>query len=171
MKKLLIPIGVIVIVLLIGVIGLLVISRPEGSSKVPFIVSQKEKTYNMEKLLSSVKAKFPTVTVTKVYTEANDPNGDLGKPGNYIQGGVFADSRIADCDTTASDWGMECGGSIEVFQNETDAKKRVEYLANFQTGILSAGSAKQVGRVVVRASDDLVKSNQDELTTYIQSQL
>ncbi len=119
--------------------------------------------------MSSVKAKFPTVTVTKVYNEENDPNNDLGKPGAYIQGGAFADSRIESGDTSAIDWGVESGGSIEVFRNESDAKKRMEYLANFQTGLLSVGSTKQVGNAVIRASNDFSKSEQDELTSYIES--
>lgn len=167
MKTTLIVTGSVLGALLtVGVIALL-LTHPDS----PVSIQPKPKQYNVKSILSSVKSKFRTVTDTKVYTEKNDPNGTLGKPGSYIQGGAFADSRVEDCDTTADDWATECGGSVEVYRDGEEAQARVEYLANFQTGILSAGSSKQVGSVVIRTSNDLQKSQQDELTSYIEDLL
>lgn len=165
MKTPLIVIGSVIAVLILGGVGLYLLNRPGAS---PIIMQ--EKTYNMEKLLSSVKSKFPTVTVTKVYTEDTDPNGYLGKTGYYIQGGAFVDNRVegTEGDTANSkDWGAEAGGSIEVYRTSADAEKRVKYLDSFQGTLLGGDLNKQNGNVVVRASGGLDRSDQEEIVNYM----
>ena len=59
--------------------------------------------------------------------------------------------------------GTKEGGAIEVYANEEDAKKREDYLAGFDGGILSSGSHKVVGTVLIRTSDDLTATQQKNL--------
>jgi hypothetical protein len=129
-----------------------------------------KKQLNVEQILANVKSKFPSVTEIKVYSEQNDPNNQLGKPGYYIAGGAFVDSRTGD--TLSGNWGAEAGGSIEIYQTEADAAKRVEYLKQFQgNALLDPGAFKQVGVVVVRASSKLTASQQAEIIDYLASQV
>ncbi|MBI2798553.1 hypothetical protein HYX70_04695 [Candidatus Saccharibacteria bacterium] len=129
-----------------------------------------KKQLNVEQILANVKAKYPTVTEVKIYSEQNDPNNQLGKPGYYIAGGAFADSRAGGI--SDSNWGAEAGGSIEIYQTEADAAKRTEYLKQFQgNALLDPGAYKQIGVVIVRASSKLTASQQAEIVDYLASQV
>lgn len=64
---------------------------------------------------------------TKAYTAENDPNELLGRPGQYTSKIMFKDTRL-NPDPIASEFDVQNGGSIEVFENEDDAIKRAEYL-------------------------------------------
>lgn len=125
-------------------------------------------------MLTDLKNQFSTITETKIFTEENDPNtNSLGKPGQYMSGVAWQDSRTGWTPESESDpnrWGTSAGGSIEVFETEAEAKTRNEYIAAFDGSFLSPGMHKQIGKVVVRISDDLPKSQQDELMTFIESQ-
>lgn len=100
-------------------------------------------------------------------TEDNDPNGNLNKAGGYTSTVYFSDSRInldsSIYGNTIIEQGTDGGGSIEVYANEEDAIKRDEYLANFDGGIFASGSHKVVGTVLVRTSNELTASQQNEL--------
>ena len=105
-------------------------------------------------------------------TEDNDPNGNLNKAGGYTATVYFADDRVpADKvefkGKTIIEKGTDGGGAIEVYANEEDVKKRNDYLAGFDGGILASGSHKVIGTVLVRTSDYLTASQQKELETAI----
>ena len=69
------------------------------------------------------------VTVVKVYTEADDPNELLGRPGGYIAKSAFADSRVPADKTEGTDPdAVERGGSIEVYPDNASARKRGQYI-------------------------------------------
>jgi hypothetical protein len=51
------------------------------------------------------------------YTSGTDPDGLLGRPGQYIGKVVFVDTRVA-----------PAGGSLEVFRNSADVAARVAHL-------------------------------------------
>lgn len=90
-------------------------------------------------------AKLPVGTV-KVYSAADDPNNLLGRPGGYTSKVNFHDTRLPApvepgpcdplqpgqdepvCHNKPKDPDINDGGSIEVFDNEADAKKRFDYV-------------------------------------------
>lgn len=135
--------------------------------------STKDGNATVSKVLDAVKSSTSTVTATRVFTEATDPNNALGKQGQYQYAGAFYDSRtgykpqdenyneidIKDDKT----YGTTAGGSIEVYANDADAKKRGDYLAQFQTGAFSAGAYKVVDNIVLRASENYTASQQTEM--------
>ena len=58
--------------------------------------------------------------------------------------------------------GTDCGGQIEVYANAEDAKRRDDYLANFD-GIFFATFHHLYGTMVIRLSDDLTATEQGNM--------
>lgn len=107
-------------------------------------------------------------------TEDNDPNGNLNKAGGYTAQVYFSYDLINQSSisgTSVIEKGTACGGSIEVYANVEDAIKREEYLAAFDGSILASGSHTVVGTVLVRTSDELSATQQNELEANIISAL
>lgn len=102
----------------------------------------------------------------RAVTEDNDPNGKLNKPGGYTATVYFESKNIKQSEVYGEDIiekGTKAGGAIEVYANEEDAKNRENYLAGFDGGILSSGSHKVIGTVLIRTSDDLTATQQKTL--------
>ncbi|HIT44538.1 MAG TPA: hypothetical protein IAC28_00395 [Candidatus Aphodovivens excrementavium] len=103
-------------------------------------------------------------------TEDNDPNGQLGKGGGYTAT-VYFSSPLVDQSLVYGDTiiekGTDGGGAIEVYATVEDANKRNDYLAGYDGGILSSGSHTVVGTVLVRTSNELTASQQDQLEAAI----
>lgn len=59
------------------------------------------------------------------YDETTDPNGNLGRPGNYIGKTDFEDKRLEQFGE------FPTGGTIEVFSSEKDCNSRCDYLKEF----------------------------------------
>lgn len=105
-----------------------------------------------------------------VVTEDNDPNGNLNKQGGYTGALYFIYDDIEQTNisgTDACDKGTIAGGSIEVYANKEDAKKRNDYLASFDGSILSGGYHIVEGTVVIRISDELTATKQKDLADKI----
>lgn len=86
-------------------------SLPASTPKpVPVAISLKQVVRAFEKL---------PVTKAIVYDETTDPNGLLGRPGQYVEKMNFIDSRDKDKK-------HDC--SIEIFRNTEDAQTRKTYL-------------------------------------------
>lgn len=103
-------------------------------------------------------------------TEDNDPNGKLGKAGGYTATIYFTSPNVNQADVigeTVIEKGTDGGGAIEVYANANDATQRETYLAAFDGGILSSGSHKVIGTVLVRTSDKLTASQQNALEAAI----
>lgn len=103
-------------------------------------------------------------------TEDNDPNGQLGKDGGYTATVYFTSPMVDQSNVNGSnviEKGTDGGGAIEVYANADDANKRKDYLAAFDGGILSSGSHEVVGTVLVRTSNKLTASQQDQLEAAI----
>jgi hypothetical protein len=175
-------IGTIVAVIIGGIVGFVVADANKKSSDTPQKTNQEKvmpkptpaPKLNIEAVLADVKIKFPTITQTKVFTEANDPNGVLGKEAGYSSGGAFWDSRTGYSEDSSEPgkWGTDAGGAIEVYPNKIDADTRASYLGEFdQSSLLSPGAFKQVGNVVVRASSRLDKSQQDEIIAFLEQKV
>ena len=90
-----------------------------------------------------------------LYTEENDPNKLLGRPGQYVGKANFRDRRAENDRLKGLD--MSEGGSIEVFESEEDAERRAAYLE----GIAKSGVGPfaeydyRRGRVLLRVAGNL----------------
>lgn len=131
------------------------------------------------------------IETIEAVTEAHDPNGNLGKQGGYTAAIYFTISLIEVIETdygyaalvndeknyisidengsvnSPVDLGTACGGQIEVYATVEDAQKRDRYLSTFDGGPLSNGSHYVYGSMVIRTSDYLWASQQQELTDEI----
>lgn len=116
-----------------------------------------------------------TITKIEAVTEEHDPNGQLNKQGGYIGCVYFRDSQIGadslyleDGEEDVIEIGTAGGGAIEIFQTAEEAEARNQYLAGFDgAGFLSPGSHQVEGTLVVRTSDNLTATQQNELTEKI----
>jgi hypothetical protein len=100
-----------------------------------------------QKMKASVSAKS-----VKVWTEDNDPNKLLGRPGGYTSAATLIDKSLSPC----SDPGVDCGASIEVFATPEEANKRAEYLKSIRTGgILGTEYHTVVGSTLLRVTGEL----------------
>jgi hypothetical protein len=91
-------------------------------------------------------AGLPIGQVTAL-TPENDPNQLLGRPGQYTGKVQFEDTRVNDGDSNP----LALGGSIEVFANPNDAKRRAEYVQAITTSSsLFAEYSWQVDSVFLR---------------------
>ncbi|MGM9651375.1 MAG: hypothetical protein ACI3VX_05515 [Faecousia sp.] len=127
-----------------------------------------------EAAVIAVLEKIPGVTGISAATEDNDPNGQLHKAGGYSSAVYFSHENVDQNDVlgdTIIDKGTKCGGQLEVYTTEEDAMKRDEYLASFDGTILSSGAHTVIGTIVVRVSDDMTATQQQELTALIIEEL
>ena len=89
------------------------------------------------------------------YTEDNDPNRLLGRPGQYVGKVNFRDRRAENDRLKGLD--VSEGGSIEIFETEEDAERRTAYLE----GIAKSGVGPFAeydyprGRVLLRVAGNL----------------
>jgi hypothetical protein len=102
------------------------------------------------------------VRQVKVYSEADDPNKLLGRPGQYIGKANFRDSR-ADSDR-ARGLDVSEGGSIEVFAFEGDARQRADYVEEIARsgGGLFAEYDYLRGKVLLRVAGNLTPTEARE---------
>lgn len=107
-------------------------------------------------------------TVSSV-TKSNDPNGLLDVEGGYSSCTYFTVKGIEF--TNKNDdpifLGNDGGGCIEVYNNVRDAKKRCEYLSQYDNTMLYSGSYVLVGTMVIRTSYVLTEEQQFILTNNI----
>ena len=99
-------------------------------------------------------------------TEDNDPNGNLHKDGGYTSAVYFQYDKVDQSQTfgdTLIEKGTDAGGQIEVYATAEDAQKRCDYLSGFDGSILSSGSHKVIGTVLIRTSNLLTATEQTEL--------
>lgn len=113
----------------------------------------------------------------RAVTEDNDPNRLLNKAGGYTAAVYFHVDGISDpygiyAGNDSIENGTSGGGCVEVYANTDDANKRNEYLASFDgQGILNPGSHMVLGTCVVRTSQDLTATQQDDMTAAISTAL
>ena len=98
-------------------------------------------------------AGLPIGTVT-AYDEASDPNGLLGRPGQYTGKSVFIDTRLEA--SAGSVTGVEAGGDVESFDSEQALSDRANYLSAFaDEPPLGGWYQYEAGNVILRVSFDL----------------
>lgn len=112
----------------------------------------------------------PGIVNMEPVTEDNDPNGNLNKAGGYTSDVYFESQNVNQSDVYGNDLiekGVDAGGAIETYKTNKDAAERDSYLGVFDGGVISSGSHKVVGTVLVRTSDKLTATQQNELTQAI----
>lgn len=113
-----------------------------------------------ETALKKITTNVSTAKLGTVFTETNDPNKLLGRPGQYLSKVSFTDSRIAADDVSGldeADTGR--GGGIEVFETAEQAKKRATYIERVTEGMPMLAEYHYVnGPVLVRVSHYLTPS-------------
>jgi hypothetical protein len=95
-------------------------------------------------------------------TEENDPNDLIGRPGSYQSATVFYDSRIECDDDAVVD--VSCGAKVEVFDGNTAAEKRRDFLevvVENMGGLVSEYDYLD-GNVLLRVSGKLKPSEAEE---------
>lgn len=103
-------------------------------------------------------------------TEDNDPNGNLNKQGGYTATVYFVTDLLGTENMTGDaviDIGTDGGGAIEVYPLIDDVERRCNYLSAFDGGMFASGSHTILGTMLIRTSNDLKASQQQELTDEI----
>lgn len=119
-------------------------------------------------------SKVPNIVDISAVTEDNDPNGNLNKAGGYTAQVYFTSDLVNQSSvigSTVIEKGTDGGGSIEVYANAEDAEKRNDYLAAFDGTLFASGSHTVIGTVLVRTSDVLTASQQNEMEANIIAEL
>lgn len=115
-----------------------------------------------------------TVKDTQGVTEDNDPNGNLNKQGGYTASVYFIDNQVTEAVDGANpiEKGTSAGGNVEAYKTKDEAEKRNAYLSTFDgQGSLNPGSHYVYGTVVIRTSEHLTATQQNELTEKIYKKL
>ena len=107
---------------------------------------------------------IPSFKTFRVYTEADDPNKLMGRPGGYTSKTAFYDSRISkDAAVGARDDAIIRGGSVEVFESAELAIKRYEYVkAIAESSSLFTEYDYVSGTALVRVSKELTPTQARE---------
>lgn len=108
-----------------------------------------------------------------VYNRRTDGNKLLGRPGGYVEKADWEDTRT-DCFDFELE-GYECGGTIEIFDDLDDLKKRFAYLKQFATpesiGGLPIGGFYmwRTQFAVIRVGNALLRHRANEYDDFINS--
>lgn len=111
----------------------------------------KAKEKSAAQIVSELQEAGYPIDEVEEYTENNDPDDLLGRPGQYIQKIIFSDMRF---DQSVSD--SQIGGSIEIFKNSSDCKKRADYISdNIDSSPIAAEYSYQFDSVLLHLSKEL----------------
>ncbi|WP_327329222.1 hypothetical protein OG265_10705 [Streptomyces sp. NBC_01208] len=102
----------------------------------------------------ALKKYVPELQLVRDYTEADDPNHLLGRPGGYTSKAAFSDGRVPSEDIEGLDKdAAERGGSVEVFKTSEEAKARAKYIATIAESLPGATEYHYIaGGILVRVS-------------------
>lgn len=129
-------------------------------------VTNPDESFIMERL-----KEVPTITEILACTEDNDPNGNLHKTGGYTSD-VYFTSDMVDVEANylpgdSIEKGTLGGGCVEVYETVEYAERRNSYLATHDGTIFSSGTHVVVGTCLIRTSDYLTATQQNELEANI----
>ena len=127
-------------------------SIPTGSTKLNITKS------TAEEIVSLLKERVSTIENIIVYNEETDPNNSLGRPNQYTSKVNFADSRVEQFGDSPT------GGTVEVFNNETDCKTRADYISSLQQNMPLLGSQYiyQYKNILLRIDQELTPTQARE---------
>ena len=135
------------------------------------VKQQKQVTEPKEKFLVERAKTVKSVTAVEAATEKTDANTLMNKKGGYYAYVAMKSSLIDDSydeGESPVEAGTEGGAVIEAFHTVKDAKARDAYLSGCDgAGMLSPGSHRVVGTLVIRTSDELSASDQKKLENRI----
>lgn len=135
------------------------------------VQQQKQVTEPKEKFLVERAKTVKSVTAVEAATEKTDANTLMNKKGGYYAYVAMKSSLIDDSydeGESPVEAGTEGGAVIEAFHTVKDAEARDAYLSGFDgSGMLSPGSHRVVGTLVIRTSDELSASDQKKLENRI----
>jgi len=138
------------IIAIIGIVGSIFFSR-KGN-----IITSKNMT--AEEICNELKNNNNNIGKIVVYTEETD--NLLGRPNQYTSKVNFADNRISQEYVEEND---AKGGTIEVFNNKTDMKKRKEYIEQISnSSSIFAQYIYSKGNVLLRLEKDLTPEQAQE---------
>jgi hypothetical protein len=122
-----------------------VLSAPVGAG------AHVQNTWKPADVIAALKKAGLPIAASRVYTESNDPNKLMGRPGQYVGKATFHDRRIKDAALSVSN-----GGSIETFASKSDASVRFKYIcAIAKSSPLFAEYDYLEGSVLLRIASDL----------------
>jgi len=104
-----------------------------------------------ENLAEQLRDAGAPVGETASYNESTDPDGLLGRPGQYLSRINFADLRIRPLASDVIE--VKDGGAIEVFASPADAARRLDSLEGIAGDLATRRHVE--GRVLLRLSDAL----------------
>lgn len=141
----------------------------QNSSSISNISSETQlslSTMNAAQITEYLKAQGLPITNEIDYTEETDPNKLLGRPNQYTSKVNFADSRITEQYDIEND---PIGGTIEVFSNSGDAKKRKEYVEAIAQNVSFATQyIYQFDNVLMRMAHELTPTQAAEYEAALQ---
>ena len=116
--------AIVIVVLLLGaMVTALNVGGGGSQSSIPSFGGSQ----SADEVLQGLKDNDMPIGESVAYTAKNDPNELLGRPNQYTSKVNFTDTRLKP-DPTANKIEVENGGSIEVFEDESDAIARAKYL-------------------------------------------
>jgi hypothetical protein len=130
-------------------------TSPKSTSSVDVAAAEKSEAVTAQQAVAVLGKSIPELKLVQVYTEANDPNHLLGRPGGYTSKAAFSDSRVSSADVEGLDKdAIERGGSVEVFKNGDEAKARAKYIETIAKSMPSATEYHYVvGGILIRVSN------------------
>lgn len=125
------------------------------------------KQLTAEEIINKIKEKNSNIGKVIVYTEETDLNKLLGRPGQYTSKVIFEDKRLEQENAnnkylTEEERNEPTGGTIEVFKNEKDMRKRKEYIEGFSTNSMFLQYVYSKGNVLLRVEGDLTPTQAKE---------
>lgn len=150
----------IIIILLVVVISLIVFFGKDNI----------EQNLTAEEIANKIKEKNSNVGRIVVYDEKTDINELLGRPNQYTSKATFEDLRIEQINKnldkeyfSEEEINEPIGGTIEVFKNEKDMKKRKKYIEEI-TSSISVFAEYSYGEKVylLRLNNSLTPSQAEE---------
>lgn len=133
-------------------------SVPEATSSAAAETSEAKKL-NAKNVADQLKTKGLPIENVIEYTEETDVNSLLGRPNQYTSKVNFADKRAKQTDSK-----NPVGGSIEAFDNQTDARTRYDYVNAIvqKGGSMFAQYLYLNGTVLLRIDGSLTPSQAKE---------
>lgn len=100
---------------------------PTATTEVQEPQEKRKTDLTAEDIIMEMKKRNSNIEQVNVFNEQTDPNQLLGRPNEYTSKIDFKDFRINDEELEQEGLNM-VGGTIEVFQNETDLTTRRKYI-------------------------------------------
>lgn len=146
-------------------------TSPKSTSSVDAASAEKLDALTAQQAVAALGKSVPELKLVQVYTEDNDPNHLLGRPGGYTSKAAFADSRVSSADVEGLDKdALERGGSVEVFKSEDEAKSRAKYIETIAKSMPSATEYHYiVGGILIRVSNLLTPTQAEDYEAGAQS--